>query len=65
MVEAELAIVALIDHAVMVRRSQFGDIALVLIDSVQERVEGRTEIEATPTTIAYIIDAQGFFLENG
>jgi hypothetical protein len=63
MVETELAIVALIDDAMMVRRGQFGDVALVPIDPIQERVERRTEIEATPTTIADVIDAKGFFVE--
>ena len=65
MVETELAIVALVDNAMMVCRGQFGDVALVLINPIQERVEGRTEIEATPTTIANVIDAKGFLVENG
>jgi hypothetical protein len=65
MVETELTIVAFVHHPVMVCRSQFGDVALIFIDPLQEGIERRTEIEATAATIAHIINSQGFLFEGG
>jgi hypothetical protein len=65
MVEAQFAVVTFIDDAVVVRGCKFHDIALVLVDPIQERVEGGTEIEATATAIAHIVNTQRFLFEGG
>jgi uncharacterized protein YegL len=64
MVEAELAVVAFIDHAVMIRGREFRDIALILINPIQQRIEGGTEIEAAAASVAHIVNAQRFLFKG-
>ena len=62
-VETELAIIALIDDPMVVGWRELGDVALIPIDAVEQRVERRTKIEAAPAAIADFIDALRVFLE--
>ena len=63
MVETEFAIVAFVDDAMMVRRGKFRHIALVLIDSIQQRIERGAEIETPAAAVAHIVDPQGFLFQ--
>ena len=65
MVEAQFAVVTFIDDAVVVCCRKFRDIAVVLINPIQQRIEGGTEIEATATAIAHIVNTQRFLFEGG
>lgn len=65
MVEAEFAVVTFIDHAVVVCCRKFRDIAVVLINPIEQRIEGGTEIEATAAPVAHIINTQRFLFEGG
>ena len=65
MVEAQFAVVAFIDHAVVVRSGKFRDIAFVLVDPIQERIKGGAEIETTAASVAHIINTQRFLFEGG
>jgi hypothetical protein len=62
-VETELTIIALIDDPMVVGLCELGDVAIIPIDPVEQRVERRTKIEAAPTAIADFIDALRVFLE--
>jgi hypothetical protein len=62
-IEAELAIVAFIDNLAMVGGSQLRDGTVVLVDAVQQCVEGGAEIEAAAAAVADFIDAQGFLVQ--
>ena len=63
MVVAEFAIIAFIDHAMVIRRSQFRDVALIFINPIQQGVKGGAQIEAATAAITDIIDPQRFFFE--
>ena len=62
-VEAEFTVIAFIDDPMVVGRCELGDVALIPVDPVEQRVERRTEIEAAPAAIADFIDALRVFLE--
>src|SRR2546427_12664080 len=59
MVVAELAVVALIGDLLKVVRRQLAQVAVAGVNSLEERVKGRTEIKTPPTTVADFKDAQG------
>jgi tetrahydromethanopterin S-methyltransferase subunit B len=65
MVVTELTIVTFVDDAMMIGRRELRDITLVLIDPVEERVEGWTEIETAAAAVADIVDPQRFLFECG
>jgi hypothetical protein len=46
-----------------VGRREFGNVALVPIDAVEQRIERRAKIEASPAAIADFIDALRVFQE--
>src|SRR5262245_10616330 len=62
-IEAELAIVAFIDDLVMIGGGQLRDGTIVLVDAVQQCVEGGTEIETAAAAVADFVDAQGFLVQ--
>ena len=61
MVETELAVVAFVDHVMMVGRRQFGDVALTAIDPIEQAIERRAQIETAAATVADFKDPQRFF----
>ena len=63
MVVAELAIVTLVHHALMLGRHDAFDMAVVPVDAVEERVERRAEIETATASVANLIDPQRIFRE--
>ena len=65
MVVAELAVVALIGDLLKVARCQLAQVAVAGVNSLEERVKGRTEIKAPPTTVADLKDAQGLLDDGG
>src|SRR5438445_264987 len=65
MVVAELAVVALIGDLPKVVRRQLAQVAVAGVNSLEERVKGRTEIKTPPTTVADFEDAQGLLDDGG
>src|SRR3989454_4744707 len=65
MVVAELAVVALIGDLLKVVRRQLAQVAVAGVNSLEERVKGRTEIKTPPTTIADLKDPQGLLDDGG
>src|SRR2546426_2752384 len=65
MVIAELAVVALVSDLLKVARRQLAQVAVAGVNSLEERVEGRTEIKTPPTTVADLKDAQGLLDDSG
>jgi hypothetical protein len=63
MIETEFAVIALIHDPMMVGWRKLGDVTLIPVDAVEQRVERRTKIEAAPAAIADLIDALRVFLE--
>src|SRR5437588_10856913 len=63
MVETEFTVIALIDDPMVVGRCELGDVTIIAVDPVEQRVERRTKIEAAPAAIADFVDALRFFLE--
>ena len=60
-VVAEFTVIALIDDPMVVGGRELGDVALITVDAVKQRVERRTKIETAPAAIADFIDAlRGF-----
>ena len=53
-VVTELAVITLFFDPLVIRGGQAGDVALILVDPVQQRVEGRAEVEAATTTVAHV-----------
>jgi len=64
MVETEFAVVTFIDNPVVIRRSEFRDIALIFINPIQQGIEGWTEIETAAAAVAHVVDAQRFLIEG-
>jgi hypothetical protein len=64
MVETELAVITLVHDPMVVGRRELGHVSFVPIDSIQEAVERRAQIEATPATVADLVDSQRFFLQQ-
>src|SRR5262249_9684193 len=62
-VETELTVIALIHDLMMVGWRKLGDVTLIPVDAVEQRVERRTQIEAAPAAIADFIDALRVLLE--
>ncbi len=60
MVETELAVVAFVDNPMVIGRCQFRDIALADIDSIEQRVERRAEVEAPAAAVADLINSKRF-----
>jgi hypothetical protein len=63
MVETEFTVIAFIDDPMVVGWCELGDVTLIPVNAVEQRVERRTKIEAAPTAIADFIDALRVFLE--
>ncbi len=51
-VVTELAVITFLLDPFVIRGGQTGDVALILVDAVQQRVEGRTEVETATTAVA-------------
>jgi hypothetical protein len=62
-VVAEFAVIAFVDDPVMVGGRELGDVALIPVDAIEQRIERRTQIEAAPAAVADFIDALRLFLE--
>jgi hypothetical protein len=62
-VVAEFTVITLIDDPMVVGGRELGNVALMTVDAVEQRVERRTKIEAAPAAIADFIDALRLFLE--
>jgi hypothetical protein len=62
-VVAEFTVIALIDDPMVDGGRELGNVALMTIDAVEQRVERWTKIEAAPAAIADFIDALRLFLE--
>lgn len=60
MVETKLAVIAFIDNPMMIDRCQLRHVALIDIDSIEQRVKSWAEIEAAATPVAYLINSQRF-----
>ena len=60
-VVAELTIIALIDDSMMVSGCEFADVALIPVDTVEQCIERRTKIKASPAAIADFVDALRVF----
>jgi hypothetical protein len=56
MIETQFTVVAFVDYPMVIRWRELGDIALILINPIQQRIEGGTEIEAPAATVAHIVD---------
>ena len=65
MVEAELAVVTLLRDPFQIAGPQPAQVALMNIDAIKERVEGRAYIKAAPASVTDLIDAEGFSLHRG
>jgi hypothetical protein len=63
MVVAEFTVIALIDDPMVVGERKLGDVTLILVDTVEQRIERRTQIETAPAAIADFIDALRVFLK--
>ena len=62
-VVAKLTVIALIDDPMVIGGRELGDVSFITVDTVEQRVERRTKIEAAPAAIADFIDALRIFLE--
>src|SRR5437867_10373697 len=65
MVVAELAVITFVGDLLKVARSQLAQVAVAGVDSLEERVKGRTEIKTPPTTVADFKDAQSLLDDGG
>ena len=65
MVVAELAVVALIGDSFVIAGRELAEIAVLRVDPLEERIEGRAEIEAAPAPIADLKDPRRFFFDGG
>lgn len=63
MVVTELAVVAFVDNLMVISCRQFRDVALADIDSIEQRVERRAEVEAPPAAVADLINSERFPLQ--
>jgi hypothetical protein len=63
MVVTELAVITFVDDAVVIGLGQLGDIAFVRVDTVKQRIERGTEIEATAAAVAHLINPLRLLLE--
>jgi hypothetical protein len=62
-VETELAVVAFVHDSAMILGRQLPHIAFVAVDTIEQRVERRAEIETTAATVADLVDTQCFFVQ--
>ena len=62
-VVAEFTVIALIDDPMVVGGRELGDVTLITVDAVEQRVERRAKIEAASAAIADFIDALRLFLK--
>lgn len=53
----KLAVVTFFGHLLQLGRLQLCHIAIVAVDAIEERVERRAQVEATPAPVAVLIDA--------
>jgi len=60
-VVTEFAVVTFFFHLFEILCSELGDITVIAINAVKERIEGRTEIKTPAAAIADVIDSQRFF----
>ena len=56
-VVTELAVITFLLDPFVIRGGQPGNVALILVDPVQQCVEGRTEVETAPAAVAHVEDA--------
>jgi hypothetical protein len=62
-VETELAVVALIDHLMMVGRRELPDVTCIDVDTIEQGIERRAQIETAAAAVADVIDPQRFFVQ--
>jgi hypothetical protein len=60
---AEFTIIALVDDPMVIGGCELSDVSFIPVNTVEQRVERRTQIEAAPAAIADFIDALRVFLE--
>jgi hypothetical protein len=62
-IETELTVIAFVDDPPMILGREFGDIPLIPVDPVEQRIKRGTEIEAATASIADLINAQRFVVQ--
>src|SRR5439155_5670304 len=65
MVIAELAVVALVGDLLKVARRKLAQVAVAGVNSLEERVKGRAEVETAAASVADFKDAQGLLDDGG
>jgi len=63
MIEAELAVVALVNDPAMIGWGQLGDIAFIIVNPPEQCIERRAEIETASATVADFVDPQRFLVQ--
>src|SRR5215204_1770168 len=63
MVEAEFAIIAFVDHLMMIGRRQLDNLSVVAVDPIQQGIEGGAEIETAPASVTDLINPERLFVE--
>ena len=63
MVVAEFTVIALIDDLMVVGECELGDVSLIPVDAIEQRVKRRAQIEAAPASVADFIDPLRVFVE--
>ena len=63
MVVAELAVIAFLFNLFEILGRKLRRVALVLINAIEEGIEGRAEVETAAASVTDVIDAQGFFFK--
>ncbi|UCE64588.1 MAG: hypothetical protein JSU59_05495, partial [Nitrospirota bacterium] len=59
-VVTEFAVITFLFHLFEILGRELGDITVIVINAVKERIEGRTEIKTPAAAIADVIDSQRF-----
>jgi hypothetical protein len=63
MVIAKLAVVAFVDDPVLIGWRELRNVALILVDTVEQRDKRGAQVEAATATVANFINSQGLFFE--
>jgi hypothetical protein len=62
-IETELAVITFVDNPAMILRRQSRDIAVVPVNTVEQRIERGTQVETAAAPVADFIDAQRFLVQ--
>lgn len=63
-VVTELAVITFSFNPFIIRGGHLGDVACIVINAIQQRIEGRTEVETPSTAVADVEHATGFLFET-